>query len=1169
MATTASVLGEFSVDDFEPGVLAGVEISDEPDLKLTDLEISALKDLASTATRRDYPARLIEVIAAWEPLDVLTPVATPCGWKTMGSLRAGDYVFGSNGRIASVTHAHPIQEQKSYSIFFSDGTSIIAGEKHSWMTTTCKERSVGKQDKERTTKELFETQDRQHAIRMMPGLQTFDTQLPIDPYMLGCWLGDGIAKTGEICGGEIDLSEIISHAPDAKIRKKVSRAYGNYCLATVKGLRDGLYRMGLLGNKRIPEIYLRASHEQRLALLQGLMDTDGWATSNGGCGWGQFKGHRALIDGFSELLSSLGIKHQFYAYQRKRENGEPFEFWQTTFYSDLQCFRLKRKADRQQKAKSNRAKLLYITGVEEVGMRNVRCITVDTPDHLFLAGKSMVPTHNCALFYRGFQFLIPMRGGGWEIPGESTGYGPSMQLDLALLPTNIYSTYAQILISTLTRAVPSVRFQPQNPSNAAEITAVDSAGQYTHVIERNNDLIMIQTDACRYLWTDGRAMYWSRFVQDGQRFGWVEEQDPNDLVPENEPSEEQADEYLQGKTMSEVMEEDPDAMKQEPSADDVAAMPNEAEDEEEESEGKGDKAGNVIEFPKRTPNGAEVRTAHGKLEVKLTPMSANSLSECHALQYETEVDVTTAKGMWPKKAEKIRAGGKGVSEAEIARLARQNVKLGMQSTYVTSDSMAQDVTIQRNWFRPSYLMKIENKVVRDSLLKKSGFEGILITFAGDEVMYARKESMDDSWALMQAYAGDGQNRNALGTSLMPIQKRLNNWLDLMNDLFIRCIPKKWMHNRAFDVEAIRSQTNIPGDVGSYKPQPGMTADELVFVEPGIEVPTSLPEFIKSYSGELAELLTGAYPALSGGDTGSNDTAHGIAIQRDQALGRIGPTWHQLQNAEAASIRQLVRWAAKCRTGSINEFVEGSEPIRIEIGNLKANILCFPESDENFPETHTQKQNRLLTFMQDAVKNPQLGEALYNPANIDYLLEMVALTDLYIPQVASYQKQQAEIELMLKTIPVPNPKIQQGAEMLQQMETMGVDPQMLLQAKMQLQQMAKQNPVVSSMPIDSDTEDNQTEAFACWRWLNSPEGRKAKRTKPQGYENIRLHFIDHKDAATQAAGQAQAGKPPSISANYKDVNATDPAAASQILAKAGIQPSGQAQLPAPGGAAAAA
>jgi hypothetical protein len=735
----------------------------------------------------------------------------------------------------------------------------------------------------------------------------------------------------------------------------------------------------------------------------------------------------------------------------------------------------------------------------------------------------VIAAWEAALFYRGFQFLVPRTGGGWIIPGESTGYGPSMQMDLALLPTNIYSSYAQIIISSLTRAVPGVRWEPQDADNDAQITATESADKFVKVISRNNDLVMVQTDACRYFWCDGRALYYTRFVVDGQRFGWEEDDEPDDVVPESEPSSEQVD-----------------------------AVVNQIEEQEAQEDEEGEAEGQQEETPtERTPRGQEVRTAHGKLEVKLIPMMANNLDEVDVLQYETEVTMSRAKGMFPKIADKIKSGSNGITEGEIAKLARLNVKLGMQSTYVTSDSIADDCTIQRSWLRPSELMGIKDKTVRDYFIKECP-DGIVVVYAGEELAYARNESMDDCWALGQAYSGDGQNRNAMGTSLMPIQKRLNNWLDLMNDLFIRCIPKKWMNNKAFNIEAIRSQTNVPGDVGSFKPQPNQTADQLVFVEPQVTVPQSLPDFIRSYSGDLAELVSGAYPALAGGDTGSNDTAKGIAIQRDQALGRIGPTWHTLQNMEATAMRQAVRWGAKCRDKSINERVPGGDAIRLEINDLKANILCFPQADENFPETYTQKQQRLMGLLDGSAKNPALQEVFFNAANLVFVKRMVALDELYIPQVASFEKQLGEIEIMLKTGAVPNPELVEAEQKIAAMKAKGVDPALTQQAEAEIA--ADPNQEESSIKVDLEVEDHDTEAMACWQYLNSPEGRKAKHDNPRGYMDVRLHFIAHVNAAKQkAAANAPPPqlKPPSVSVNYKDI--PDPQEADQVLQHAGITP----------------
>lgn len=774
-----------------------------------------------------------------------------------------------------------------------------------------------------------------------------------------------------------------------------------------------------------------------------------------------------------------------------------------------------------------------------------------------------------ALFYRGYQFLIPQRGGGWIIPGESTGYGPTMQMDLALLPTNIYSARAQMIIAALTRTVPGVRFAPQDPNSDAQVTAAESADKFVKVIKRNNDLIMIQTDAARYLWTDGRFGYWSRFVKDGQKFGWEEEDVPDDLVPEDLPPDAQgpgpatASETEGGP--SENTEGNPrgtEAVEGETSAAGTEAqgysgeMPGDEEETQEE----------VTPAP-RTPRGQEVRTCHGKLEMKCVPMIANDQCELDVLILEKEVDLGRARGMFPFVADEIKTGGYGTAESGIARLARQNVLLGMQSTYVTSDSIADDVTIQRVWFRPAYFMHCQ-KPDRDRLIELFP-DGCLAVWAGETFCYARNESMDDSWAIGQAYSGDGQNRNAMGTSTIPIQKRLNTWLDLMNDLFVRAVPKKWMDAKAFNIAALKTQTNIPGDIEGFKRQPGTPVNELIFIEPQVTLPATLPDFINKYAGDLAELLSGAYPALAGGDTGSADSGVAIATQRDSALGRLSPTWHAMKNCEASSMKQLVRWGAKCRDKTINEKIPGGETITIEVNDLKGNILCFAESDENFPETYTQKKNGVMQIFTETAKNPQMAEALFNAANLEFLQQMTGLRELYMPEVAARNKQLGEIEMMTApdAKPTPNPQFVQAQQaiqtMAQEISARGGDPNALAQAQ---QELANIPPLLTSIPVDGPVDDNDTEALTCWQWLNDPEGRKSKHTNPDGYQNVRLHYLDHVQAAQdKKAGQA-AGKPPSVSVNYKDVAGTDSGAATQILQHAGITPTPAPPSPGPGASA---
>ena len=759
------------------------------------------------------------------------------------------------------------------------------------------------------------------------------------------------------------------------------------------------------------------------------------------------------------------------------------------------------------------------------------------------------------LFWRLLQYLVPGRNGGtgWTVNGEpgsgissgQDGYGIA---NGGQLPTDITVAYGSMIIAALTRQVPPVTFGPQDPSSAIDVTAADSAEDFVRVIEKNNDLLGIQTDAARYLWTDGRTHYWTRFVRDGQQFGW-ESEDETPVVPETEPlaavtppGEQQA----LGQTAS------PSATgNEEPNADQSASGQTSVPTSEEEVSGMAEgESQQPVQSP-RKPRGQEVRTAYGKLEVKID-MKANELASTPFLRFSEESDLSIAKGMFPKVADKLTAGNTSIAESEIDRLARINCKLGMQATYVTSDSQAEDVTVDRNWFRPAYLLHIKDKVIRDGLLSKFP-DGCYATWVGETFCRARNESMDWCWNIMQAMAGDGQNRNALCSSVMYTQKRVNNWVDLKDAQFRRVISRIIYDNIAFSEAAISAPAS-PGEGLRVQRNPGTPMADLFAAEPATQLDGSMDEFIQQFTGEKAQLDTGAFPALFGGNTGSNDTAQGIGIQRDAALGRLGPTWHALKWGEAVSMKQAVRWAAKCRDKSINESVPGGEAVTIEINDLGGNIICFAEADENFPDSFSSKQAKLMQVIQEMAKNPIMAEPIYNPANLEIIQRYVGIPELYIPQVESYEKQLGEIEVLLKTSPAPNPALMQAQQMVQHLTTSGVDPMQLQQAQEEMEALPQE---ISTVHVDAEVDDNETEAAACFQYLMSEEGRKAKKDNPNGFSNVRCHFLEHKAAAAQNAAGAQQKVSESLA--FKDL---PPAGQIQEAKQAGIQlgPKDVAQAP---------
>ena len=386
-------------------------------------------------------------------LAVDTPIPTPGGWRPMGYLRVGEEVFDEMGRPTPIVAATGVMFDRTCAeVVFSDGQSIVADLAHRWLTRSKSERKHAHPARARTTKEIADSllagDEWNHQIQLAGAVRYPEQPLPIDPYVLGIWLGDGTASKAEVTVGRGDeqiLEEIIragyavwpssgerafridglSHRHIGRLRDVVTGQF------TVDGsLSSEFEAMRLLRNKHVPEMYLRASVSQRLALLQGLMDSDGYIDVYGRCEFCNTK--ECLADAVVELAASLGLR----PVKRKKRvtlNGvEQTPAFQVKFTPRLQVFRLKRKTARLKEGPAHNFR--SIVDVRECEPRPVRCIQVGNPTGLFLAGPTFIPTHNSSLGRLG---LLTHSTAGWIDPGFS-GHVTLELSNVATLPIKLW-----------------------------------------------------------------------------------------------------------------------------------------------------------------------------------------------------------------------------------------------------------------------------------------------------------------------------------------------------------------------------------------------------------------------------------------------------------------------------------------------------------------------------------------------------------------------------------------------------------------------------------------------------------------------------------------------------------------------------------------------------------
>ena len=365
----------------------------------------------------DKDTRTVEV-QDFKGLALDTPIPTPNGFTTMGDLKVGDKVFGGDGNVCTVTNKSNIHHKECYKITFTHGEEVIADYDHKWLVVP---QVANKEGKAGFEESVLETHDLKQGMKIK--LTTIndnkdDACLPIDPYVLGAWLGDGCKSAPSIANPNKDLwDEIISRgyniSPD--YNKKGDRCETH----RLYGLSRELKNLNLIGNKHIPDEYITTtSYNQRLELLRGIMDTDGY--------WNKTRS-RAVLNTTQwwfardviKLLSSLGIKASMHEHTAKGF-GLTKKAWYIDFLPKDNPF-LVRNQDIHYPSITKKGDHKYIKSVERIDSVPTQCIVVDSPDHTYLYGYWFTKTHNSNDLSKKVTFIPPIREAYKDVPKNKLG----------------------------------------------------------------------------------------------------------------------------------------------------------------------------------------------------------------------------------------------------------------------------------------------------------------------------------------------------------------------------------------------------------------------------------------------------------------------------------------------------------------------------------------------------------------------------------------------------------------------------------------------------------------------------------------------------------------------------------------------------------------------------
>ncbi|MER5641192.1 helicase-related protein [Kitasatospora sp. NPDC002227] len=354
-----------------------------------------------------------------QPLDAL--VLTPGGFKAMGDMRVGDVVVTPSGDLAPVEGIFPQGERDVWRLVLSDGSSVECDDEHLWIVATSCAWHRGDEPRILTTREIRGDLWKRNGTSKwyLPQATPVDLgqgdEQPLDPYLMGVLLGDGTFRHQlGFSTADAEILDAVKAAvpPECVVSRKLSRPY-DY-LIRLPGPRGGSQRnpvnqalreLGLWHltshEKFVPEVYRNASIKQRLALLQGLMDTDGTVGRNG-YSISFCSASRRLADDVAWLVRSLGGR------ARVRPKKGAFEV-SVGLPGEFPPFRLSRKADRVVDRPKYKTFRRGIRRVELVGRKPVQCIRVGHPDSAYITDNFTV-THNTLVALRAMLRTVDSGG---------------------------------------------------------------------------------------------------------------------------------------------------------------------------------------------------------------------------------------------------------------------------------------------------------------------------------------------------------------------------------------------------------------------------------------------------------------------------------------------------------------------------------------------------------------------------------------------------------------------------------------------------------------------------------------------------------------------------------------------------------------------------------------
>jgi len=718
------------------------------------------------------------------------------------------------------------------------------------------------------------------------------------------------------------------------------------------------------------------------------------------------------------------------------------------------------------------------------------------------------------LFWEGFQKAwYSETAHDWRIWDESTIEGDSDQ-SYYDKPINVFRAYLESIIAALSIIVPPIKCFPDDADDALDLSTAKAGDKIGKLVGRHNDVSLLWLHSLFIFCTEGMVACHT-YPKCDEKYGTYEDKQYEDTEENHQYTTcpscgfQMNDQLMTPQMMAAQKKLEQEKYKFDPDDEDI-----QIQDYVQNEDGDKEMCPACMQFiipqlsqeklviTKLIGTNQEAKTrimmdSWGGLYIKVANYARKQCDTPYLIwAYETHFSLAVdhydhLKG---KKYQELKTKIQGTSGPNDPY-----EQWGRLSPQYQGEYPMNAVTVRNAWLRPA-AFNVLDQIDDINYLKEKFPNGAKCVFINDIYAESCNESLDDAWTLLYNPLSDFIHFDPLGLLLVSVQEITNDLISLILQTIEHGIGQTFADPAVLNFNAYRQMESVPGGVYEATPKTGKSIGDAFYEAKTATLSAEVMPFAQNIQS-LAQLVSGALPSLFGGAMeGQGETASQYSMSRSQALQRLQNVWKMFttwwKDIFGKAIPMYIEIAReqgderevsvdKSSGNFINTYIRRAE-LEGKIGKIEL------EANENLPITWSQRKDILMTLLQ--ANNPEILQILGAPENLPIIREAIGLDDFFVPNEDDVEKQYDEIKQLLNSQPIPtgNP----------------------------------QNPFVDSVGVDQIFDNHGVDFEIIRKWVISEDGRQAKIDNPQGYKNVVLHGIAHKQAMMQqmmqqAAMQAQA------------------------------------------------